>query len=382
MRSLFAPGWEGRVADFLTKNRRRYTLVASPRLIGRLYYLERDNPEAFASGLPIVSIDSLSRLAINLPSEREGAPAPADRVHVVADPDGEGERVAQLRALHPELTFVGLCRDLVPALQAMAAHRVTEPLGELPMPERLTVILATARSGSSYVADILAEMGLGDAREHLRSTVVDLWTSDYAFDRKEALRNFLRLSARDGRCATKLITHFVQDFVAAGGSIMEVAAALEGVRARFVVLDREDRVAQAVSDYIATQRGVWHAFEGRELKAPAGAAIDYSFAPIFSRYVFYTSQGDHLRLWARLLGDVPILTYEADVDGRPVRQVAARLAELADHPNAPLPDSLGSGRRRIASDLNDRLIAAFEADLARMFPATAPREAPRADSSA
>jgi len=358
MKQLFQTGGEGRVLDFLRRNSEKYKLVASPKFIADLYYVERAQPKAFEGGLPITSIATLASLS----AEPESTELEAPVVHIVADPDGEEERVAQLRGLYPTLTFVGLCRDLVPALLARSGHRVLEDLDALPMPTDLLVVFATPRSGSSHLGDIVGQMGLGEAREHLRPTTLELLTSDYSFDRVAAIRNFLRLENNDGWVSTKLITHFARDFIAENGSVEQVFEALQEVRCHVIGLDRKDRAAQAVSGHIASQRGLWHYFEGGKQSKVEDEDIKYSFESIFGRLTGYAQQGAYLRMWRDLTGSFETLWYEDDLDGKPSEEVARTVAGHLDLPSGILEKATfaSTGRVRIASDLNVAMIARFK----------------------
>lgn len=368
MKQLFEPGGEGRVLEFLSAHSDRFQIVASPKFISDLYYIERDNPTAFAQNLKIFSIASLSSLA-SISGEQDRVMLENRVVHVVADSEGEDDRLALLRNLHPTLTFVGLCRDLVPAILARSAHRVTEDLSALPMPADLLVLFATPRSGSSLLGDIIGQMGFGVAREHLRPTTLELLLCGYKFDRAEALRNFLRLEAKDGWVSTKLITHFVQEFFAEGGKTDWLFDALKGVRCHVVGLDRHDRIAQAVSGAIAAQRKMWHHFEGGKQPELKDEEIRYSFDSILSRLSSYAQQGAYLKMWSDFADDLPTLWYEEDIDGQPFEAVARNLQNIIGLPQDRCRDDarFETGRLRIASAVNDRLIAQFRQDWGQRF---------------
>ncbi len=365
MKTLFAASSEINIVRFLNDNAKKLTLLCDPGFVADLYYARRDAKDAPELAVPVqaLSIETMDGLR-HLAAAETKPP-----LLVVAAPTHEADRLRTLRETYPALTFVGLAQHVVPALVAHAAHKLfeTDATVDAPCPPlKLAVVFATPRSGSSLVCDLLEGLGIGRPKEHLRDTLIELFASSYRFDKVAAIRNFLRYSARDGWVGTKLITHFVEDYVTTCG-LADVAAALElPLDVYPIFLDRQDRTMQAISGELAARRGVWHVTDAASRdRIEAAEAVRYDFYSILKRYLGYASQSAYLEALRALFERRLDLVYERDV----VDQAALveRLAAFLGVDAAGRSFAKAAQRERIADGVNDAFRTAFTNDFAVRF---------------
>ncbi len=362
MKTLFASTSDINVVKFLNASAAKVRLLCDPDFVADLYYARRDDRHAVELEVPVdtYSIETMEMLHRQA-MQPDGAP-----LYVVASPAGEAERLAQLREDYPELRFAGLAQDVVAALVAQAQHKVFEPPAARPAPVRLAVLFATPRSGSSYVCDLLEALGIGRPKEHLRDTLIELFASRYRFDRPAAIRNFLQFSAKDGWVGTKLITHFVSDFMDSCG-LAELDQALgDGMEVFPIFLDRSDRSLQAISGELAARRGVWHVTDAasRE-KIGSLPEIRYNFHSLLKRYIGYGSQSAFLESLRSLFDRRLDLVYETDVldTDRLRTKICDFLAVSARNRDL----SKAENRERIANEVNESFKQQFLEDFERHF---------------
>lgn len=364
MISLFSNDGGVDATKFLADNAQKITVLASAGFLSRMHYAERD---AHGGRFGEIDIRQLTVAVFRLLAKwnEEGA---SDHVYLVADETGEGKRLAALRADYPNLTFKGLAEHLFPALIARAPQAVFAPVPTELACTEITLIFSTKRSGSSYLADVVRDSGLGDAREHLRNSVIDALKSDYRFNRPLALRNFLNLVAVDGRVATKIITHFFSDYMKTGARDLAVLAELcSGITPRVITLDRADKVGQAVSAFLAARRGVWHVqSEADAEKLGQTEVAPYNFNALLVRYTEYRQSSAVLDYARTLFPGALDLDYDRDIDGVAPAVIAARLAETF----GISVDQMGSSaanRQKLANAENDEMCTRFRAEYRGLF---------------
>jgi LPS sulfotransferase NodH len=294
--------------------------------------------------------------------------AQGDRqLFVIADPADEGARLAQLSRTFPALRFCGLGRDLWPALTARADAAV---FGDIPATlalRTITLVFATPRSGSSLLADLLTDIGAGKVLEHLRDDTVGVLTSGYVFDRRAALRNFLNLAATKGSFGTKFISHFLHDALTRTDLLADLAEVTAGVELRVLLLDRRDKVAQALSGYVAWQRGLWHVTnpaEADRLRALPAPAL--RFPEALAWYLDYLQQSRFVDLFRPVFPQAMALVYEDDLLGQDLAALAQRLAAFLGLPPPHGPFRKAAARLRLA----DGGTALMAEDFTRQFRQT------------
>jgi len=174
------------------------------------------------------------------------------------------ERVVSETVLIAGGRFWGFPHEIAPALfcygEPWADTRSARTL-----PDITYTIVSTPRSGSTFLADILARNGLGSAKEHIRLGFGALWQQRELFglDFRVLFEQLIRYAAKNNCFGTKIITEFYW----ALADEMDVAS-----RAVFdefiwshptIYLLRRSKIKQAVSDHIARALGVWHFWNGR-----------------------------------------------------------------------------------------------------------------------
>lgn len=344
MQSLFTAGHELQLVEFLAKNAGQLALMAPPE---------------FLDGVEVAGVTPLDLDAV----------PPEGVLTLVADPANEEERLAKLRAAHPKARFAGLAGELLPALVARKPQHLVsgEPLPA--RPTRAVILCATPRSGSSLLADLLSDLGCGELREHLRTGLIEALDSPYRFDRLAALDRFLRLAQVDGWFGTKLITHFIDDYLRRIGTLDGLAATFAGVDAAWLTLDRADKTRQTVSGEIASRRGVWHLTHAT--KAPARAKVaapaTVSFPNLMARHLFYVQQSAVLGFLERH-GRIRLrLGYETDLEAGALEPLAERLAAALLLPRPAGPFRRASARQRLADETSEAQAETYAAALERLF---------------
>lgn len=285
-----------------------------------------------------------------------------EQAWIVVDPREEAAQLRKLRQVtNQDRYFLGLGADVLPAL---VARRVCPAPSEVPgQPSTLTLVLAPPRSGSSFVADLVGRITGTKTREHLRKDVISALAAPYAFDRVAAMRRFLALIAnpQTGHASTKIITHFMQEYIAEVGDLSLFKEATKGIDVKPVILERHDNVGQAVSGYLAMTRGVWHLETDKDAAALASAKeAPYDFEAILQLYLGYRHQGYVLDLARDIFPDHLALEYGRDIEAGDAAALGARIAEFIGMPWDP-PDQ-PIGRAKLANEENARLCARFRED--------------------
>ncbi len=176
-------------------------------------------------------------------------------------------------------------------------------------------ILCSGRCGSTLLSRELRAAGAGKPREHLRPPVRTLLrhrdVSGFEFYRWWDL---VRLGHTvEGVFGTKIIYGFwiaSKEYMTAD----ERSCFLEFLgRATIVHIYRRDRVAQAVSDFVANKTGVWHLLKGggRAAYDASTAQIDVDVAALVSIYDRYARHEEAIsRLIKELGGRLLEIEYE------------------------------------------------------------------------
>lgn len=359
---LLLSGSDIKVAKYLIENPGKFRLVAMPELVTKIYYEGRrrgENPRLdFINPL---SMDELNTVNNKTAEQKD------TRAFIVADATGEARRVGQLRAAYPNVTFYGLMEDFLPAFMARQLNRIGE-LDQLDLDAALDIVLlfAPPRSGSSLVADVLVDFGVGNTAEHLRDTLIECMSADYACDWDKMLRRFLHLSANNGWVGSKIISHFLSDYFAGPFKQSLIARlTVDGHRVHPIFLYRRNVVLQTVSGYLASKRGVWHMIEGqREDLFQKDDKISYDFNRLFSRYVSYSNQIRSLQMLEEIFPEHLRLVYEEDCE-----DVDALSEKISQYLKLPKPAQLSRSqtRKKIANELNEEFETRFRKEYRSLF---------------
>jgi LPS sulfotransferase NodH len=363
---LFREGWGGRALRFLEANRDRTVLLATPAFHQDLQETEAVVRQERGTGydFSVLPLTPETRPELHQCSSRSDP-----RLFIVADPDDESKQLLRLRQAFPALRFIGLARDLVPALVAQANHAVFAEIPAQLKVQTATIVFATPRSGSSLLADLLTDIGAGRVIEHLRDGVIGILASGYVFDRTAALRNFLNFASVKGHFGTKIISHFLQDYLT---QIDGLAAVLDevcaGLTVRVIFLDRADTVAQAISGYTAWQRGMWHVTSPaeeeklRHLPKPV-----FRFPEALAWYLDYVQQSRFINLLQPAFPEAITLSYEDDLLNKDLEGLGQRLAGFIGLPPGSVALRKVQTRQRLADDLSLEMAETFRHRFHRQF---------------
>jgi LPS sulfotransferase NodH len=141
-------------------------------------------------------------------------------------------------------------------------------------------IACTARSGSTYVCELLSRNGGAKPKEHLRPPIVDMLAT--APDGKR-LENYIELIVRHGQKNGVFGTKLIQHFCKASAPFVDVASLhreLTSFRSfRIIYLVRNSKVLQAISTERALQTKIYHvrSNDNANGQVPAKANDDYVY---------------------------------------------------------------------------------------------------------
>jgi LPS sulfotransferase NodH len=155
-----------------------------------------------------------------------------------------------------------------------------------------TIVLATQRSGSTYLCERLYAQGFGRGNEHILDYVLasehstlqsghytDQLVSRFKFD------EFIDKGMDHDHYCTKVMANYMHSFCGllrnslAMFEIDQQAVVLKDVfgRANYLFLYRSNRIAQAISRIIAAQTGVWHRTEAGTTYVDSALAVDAAY---------------------------------------------------------------------------------------------------------
>ena len=122
-------------------------------------------------------------------------------------------------------------------------------------PKTSYAILTTPRSGSTYLCDLLDSTTVaGHPAEHLRLATQEL-SRHCNFNYLKLLDNLMEYRITNNRVfGTKLISHFLFELRKSKPDFEQIFQSID----KFILLIRQDKVAQAVSLVIAQKTEVWH----------------------------------------------------------------------------------------------------------------------------
>jgi LPS sulfotransferase NodH len=237
--------------------------------------------------------------------------------------------------------------------------------GEPAVPRSCYAIISTARSGSTFLSDLLARNGFGNAKEHIRDAFISITRNRESFglDFTVYLDRLRRRGAVQGCFGTKIISGFYGN-VDACLTDAERAVFDEMIWSGPVIyLYRRSKIEQAVSDYIARALQTWHV---RDAAAQAQhtarlAALDYDFEAINQRYGICLADEMRLRQFVAKRPRVLQVDYE-DLLARTAPMLRDIVRFIA---NAAAPENLAldSGLMRTQGDQNAAFCEKFRADV-------------------
>jgi len=118
-------------------------------------------------------------------------------------------------------------------------------------------ILTTPRSGSTFLCELLKSTKLaGHPKEHFRQPCIELAKAE-RFDCLKYLKTSMSLDmTRNSVFGTKFISHFLIDFK--NFNEVDFNYIIRSLFSKFIRLSRQDKIAQAVSAFVAKKTNIWH----------------------------------------------------------------------------------------------------------------------------
>ncbi|BAZ45607.1 hypothetical protein NIES4102_26330 [Chondrocystis sp. NIES-4102] len=131
-------------------------------------------------------------------------------------------------------------------------------IDELQKAKLAYAIFTTPRSGSTYLCELLQSTNIaGYPSEHFRLATQEL-AHNCNFDYFRLLNNLIKYrSTKNGIFGTKFISHFLFELQRTKPEFKKLFEYID----KFILLVREDKIAQAVSIVLAQKTSVWHLYD-------------------------------------------------------------------------------------------------------------------------
>lgn len=240
------------------------------------------------------------------------------------------------------------------------------------------VVLATPRSGSTYLCDALTSAGAGAPQEWFSRALVHHYAGRWEMrspsstvqlpevrSPAEYLHAVASHAAADGILAVKLHWHQYQ-WVQQTFGVDPLTVFGEAARPRAVRILREDLVGQAVSSLIADTTHIFYQKKGEEPSVSfeyegtdRSATVAYDFHEILLRVIRFAEDEEHWRRFAADRG-LPMLdvTYESLVE-----DLAGTVAPVLAHLRIESWREPSSGLAKQATEVNQEFAERFRTDL-------------------
>lgn len=268
---------------------------------------------------------------------------------------GEARHVQRLRRQHQDTAVLGLIGDLLPRL---AAGR--PPDAPAAPAANTYAILCTPRTGSYYLCDLLAGLGFGEPDEHLDQGLCAAARRG-ALDLRRHLDTLRTVAVTNDWFGTKLISHVLFAAFDSGWPAAQFLAWVREHDVRTIHLVRDDRVAQAVSNYRARRTGLWRVTDDAERPQPP----EYDFAAIRDDHRELQRQQDWLDLFVGHLPSPPLRVVYEELDRDPARAMHEIAAHLTGGGEPPQPFRIAPRTKRLRDARSAEYARRFAEDLRR-----------------
>ena len=176
----------------------------------------------------------------------------------VHHPKDEKHIVKTISQKQSKLNVYSIQTDIIPMLLAnLKTPKDLNQAKESKHPSTKYVIFSTPRSGSTWLCNLLQQVGLGRPKEHLRYPIVYMWQNK-TFRPAAFMNTLLHCGQHNGVFGTKIISHFL---ITAFPNLTAQQLLLHWLKRadfKFIYLERQDKVAQAISVYFAKNLERWH----------------------------------------------------------------------------------------------------------------------------
>ncbi|MCT8266895.1 Stf0 sulfotransferase family protein [Afifella sp. JA880] len=307
----------------------------------------------------------------------EGSSASArhpDQIIAVSCDDEAGLK-HRLAVRFPDTIVAGFIGDA--ALRAAAhADPLADETGILsePEPSRLYAVICGPRTGSTWFVNLLRETGrLGRPTEHLRPLIVFMarHRSRFGVDLGRWLALLVRQEQKNGVFGTKVI----DDFAISLAPLLDASerAVVQRLAAKtcFIRFRRRDRVAQAVSEYIAEATKVWHVRNSEAMAAYSEAkeAVTYDYQRILASYRRHSAAEATIDGWLFRTGRPALNVVYEDVLAAPEERIAEIFSFLGGA-TAPTLRISPTRYQRLGDEVNDDMARRFRAEFGLETPSS------------
>lgn len=228
-------------------------------------------------------------------------------------------------------------------------------------------IVTTPRSGSTYLCDLLDSTAIaGHPAEHLRLATQEL-ARRCNFDYLPLLDNLMEYRTTGNDVfGTKLISHFLFELRQSKSDFKYIFQAIN----KFILLIRQDKVAQAVSLVLAQKTEVWHLHHNPQQDAKqsnyqsklARIEIDEALLnDVEQKVIFIEKQEQRLKkILTHNKIDPLIVVYEDILDNAPGQ--ISRILDFLQLPSSEQNvEQINSGVKRMPSTISQQIIQQYRA---------------------
>ncbi len=304
-----------------------------------------------------------------LPLELLGAGSDFDASRaIICSLANTGPIMAALAEKRPDLTARSLTGDyLLAAACGLDPWTDLEAIERQPLPDRLYAVVCLPRSGSTYFCHLLQGLKtVARPTEHLRPHILYLAAHGPAlgFDAVRWAKLVARNDSADGLFGSKVITDFARElWPLLDANQQSELASLVGP-AKIIHLERSDKIAQSVSQFIAEETRIWHVRQQGDDSAyrDAKQAVHYDGERLRTIHAGFAAAERGLHGWLEAHdGPVHHVTYEALL-ADPERVVSEAVAFIRDEPAEPV----GLTHEKyfpMSDDINQAFAEKFAAEL-------------------
>lgn len=223
-------------------------------------------------------------------------------------------------------------------------------------------IFTTPRSGSTYLCELLNSTNIaGYPSEHFRLATQEL-SRNCNFDYFRLLNNLIKYrSTKNSVFGTKFISHFLFELQQTKSEFRKLFQYID----KFILLVRQDKIAQAVSIVVAHQTNIWHLYDQSkkldyQVKLEEIIINDALLADVEQKYIAIINQEARLKKILENNKIKPLKVVYEDVVIDPKLQVNKILDYLKiDTPQAE-NIQIKSNLQKMPSEISQEIIRQFK----------------------
>ncbi len=267
-----------------------------------------------------------------------------------------------LTELKIDLPLLGLFADVFVNLM-LDRHLLDTSKYQINSPKISYAILTTPRSGSTFLCATLQSTQIaGFPTEHLRqpSAVLSQYCGFDYLRYLQAIKNFKVTS--NEVFGTKIISHFLQVFEKNKDNFETL---LQKEFSKFIYLIRRDKIAQAVSIFLAQKTDVWHIFSEQQSKNYVDRLEKMNFndtclEEINQNYLFLLRQEAYLEKIRETYKISPlVMEYEQLVENTE-EEINRALKYLGIIDDRDRVNNISSHVKKLPSNLSVKLVRAYQ----------------------